>query len=547
MSDQKISVLLALSLISSPIVLPASTPAYNPVKTATSTISSKTMSSSQRASTRRMKHLLAATPVLQSLSAQISEPVAAPLQDYIHPSLANHIDAPLPQVTTSDQVVGIYGNILYPQDKEQIQQEKLTAWIEAYSKDSNTPFPLSPEDLNDISLYILDRFPSAITHRYFATQVRAALSAGSSLENALEKAREETLIRAALYKEIASNIPAWKGRCEVLTVKLIECADQIEKIIDRDTKMIRANPAEALQQTSSDLIEPPFTWDMRTQVFKQMIDKVVSTSPNSPYFLALQEVTPQALSDLKKTFADRDLQWISFNNMSGKETLSPGQEEILGEATGFTSTLALSRDLEILKVELGDLPTESGSIRKILGVRVRNTHTNETFNLFSTHTDHKIQNDIYARTAAKIHEFATRFFSDAPTEQRFVIGGDLNAFQESGGDKYIERLRELFTGSQDFRETDYYAPNPIAWSSFIGRYDDTYSGCIAKDGIVEPSALDHIIVGNGVELQSAGREAGVYNDSGRLLDYYKERDEYLANLQRRITFSDHFFNIIRFK
>lgn len=243
MSDHKISALLALSLISSPIALPASAPAYNPAKTATSTISSDT-SSSQRASTRRMKHLLAATPVLQSLSTEVSEPVAVPLQEYIHPSLANHIDAPLPQVATSDQVVGIYGNILYPQDKEQIQQQKLTDWIEAYSKDSNTPFPLSPEDLNDISLYILDRFPLGITHRYFATQVRTALSAGLPLENALEKAREETLIRAALYKEMTHNIPGWKGRCEVLSGKLIECADQIEKIIDRDTKMIRANPTE---------------------------------------------------------------------------------------------------------------------------------------------------------------------------------------------------------------------------------------------------------------------------------------------------------------
>lgn len=545
MSDHKISALLALSLISSPIALPASAPSYT--KTVSSTILSETTPSSQRASLRRMKHLLATMPGLQSLSPKVSEPVAAPLQEYIQPSLANHIDAPLPQVTASDQVVGIYGNILYPQDKEQIQQKKLTDWIEAYSKDSNAPFPLSPEDLNDISLYILDRFPLGTIHRYFAAQVQQALIAGQSLESALGKAREETLIRANLYREMVHHIPKWEGRCEVLIAKLIECADGVEQIVDRDAKRMRANPMEALQQTSSDLIEPPFTWEMRTQVFKQMIDKVISASPNSPYFLALQEVTPQALSDLKKTFAERDLQWISLNNISGKETLPPQHEEILGEATGFTSTLALSRDLEVLKVELGDLPTESGSVRKILGVRMRNTHTNETFNLFSTHTDHKIQNDIYARTADKIHEFATQFFSDASTEQRFVIGGDLNAFEGSGGDKYIERLRELFTESQDFRETDYYAPNLIAWSSFIGRYDDTYSGRIAKDGIVEPSALDHIIVGNGVELQSAGREAAVYTDSGQLLDYYKERDEYIANLQKRITFSDHFFNIIRFK
>jgi hypothetical protein len=178
---------------------------------------------------------------------------------------------------------------------------------------------------------------------------------------------------------------------------------------------------------------------------------------------------------------------------------------------------------------------------------VRNIHTNETFNLFTTHTDHKIQNDIYARTAAKIHEFATRFFSDAPTQQRFVIGGDLNVFEQLGGANYLERLRELFPYAQDFRETDYYAPNPIAWSSYIGRPDDTYSARIAKDGVIEPSALDHILVGNGVALQSSGREAAIYNESGQLLDYYNARDEYLANLQKRITFSDHLFNIVRFK
>lgn len=536
MFNQKISTLLALSLFASPLALPSTN------HTTSSTISPETPS--HRASVRRMKHQLAAAPILQ--------PTTFEKADYIHPPLANHIDAPLPPTTASDQVVGIYGNILYPQDKEQIQQKRLTDWIEAYSKNSNVPFPLSPEDINDISLYILDRFPLGTIRHYFAEQVHQSLATGYPLESALKIAKQETLIRAQLYKEMAQNIPKWEGRCEILIAKLVECANQAEQIVDCDVKAVRNNPDAALQQmlekTATDLIKPPFTWEMRTQVLKQMVDKVTFVSPNSPYFLALQEVTPQALGDLKKTFADRDLQWISFNNLSGKETLAPQQEEILGEATGFTSTLALSRDLEVLKVELGDLPTESGSIRKILGVRVRNTHTHETFNLFTTHTDHKIQNDIYVRTAAKMHEFATRFFQDAaPTEQRFVIGGDLNAFDQLGGGKYVERLRELFVGSQDFRETDYYAPSPIAWSSFIGRYDDTYSGRIVKDGTVEPSALDQVIVGNGIKLQSSAREAAVYNDSGKLLDYYKERDEYIANLQKRITFSDHFFNIVRFK
>lgn len=471
--------------------------------------------------------------------------------DYIHPPLANHIDAPLTQTTTSDHVVGIYGNILYPQDREQIQQKKLADWIEAYSKDVNVPFPLSPEDLNDISLYILERFPLKAILHYFANRVQENLTSGQSLEIALENAKQETLIRANLFYEIAQKIPFLSGRCEVLSAQLVVSAEQIEHVLEQKIKAIRTNPNTALQHlletTANDAIEPPFTWDMRMQVFKQMVDKVISVSPNSPYFLALQEITPQALSDLKKTLADRNLKWISFNNMSGKETLPPQEEETLGEATGFTSTLALSSDLEVLKVELGDLPTESGSMRKILGVRVRNTHTDETYDLFTTHTDHKIQNDIYTRTATKIHEFAMQFFQDAPTKSRFVLGGDLNAFDQVGGDKYIEKLRTLFTNSQDFRETDYYAPNPIARSSFIGRYDDTYSGRIAKDGIVEPNALDHILVGNGIELQAAAREAAVYNDSGQLLDYYKEREEYITNLQKRITFSDHFFNIVRFK
>jgi hypothetical protein len=510
MSDKKISALLALSLLSAPITLPASAPSYNHTSTSVS--------------------------ALQEQAA------------YIRPSSANHIDAPLPLEMSSDQVVGIYGNILYPEDQELAQKKKLFDWIEAYSKNSSIPFPLSPEELNDISLYRLERFPfSQMISKHFATRIQDLLLDDQSLESSLEKASQETLIWS---QEIVQKIPTLEGRYEVLIARLIQCANQAEQTVNNAAKIIRENPKEALQsllEKRSELIGPPFIWDMRTGVFKQIIDKVISLSPNSPYFLALQEVTPQALSDLKQTLADRDLQWISFNNVSGKETLPPRQEEVLGEATGFTSTLALSRDLEVLKVDLGDLPTESGSVRKILGVRVRNTHSNEIFTVFSTHTDHKIQNDIYARTAAKIHEFATRFFQDAPNEQRFVIGGDLNVFEQLEGDKYVEKLRELFTGSKDFRETDYYAPTPIAWNSFIGRSEDPFSPRISKDGIMEPNGLDQVIVGNGIELQSAAREAAVYNESGKLLDYYKERDEYIANLQKRITFSDHFFSIVRFK
>ena len=63
--DQKISVLLALPLLASPITLPANTP-----KAASSTISTE-ICSSQRASIRRMKHQLAATPALLQKSEQV--------------------------------------------------------------------------------------------------------------------------------------------------------------------------------------------------------------------------------------------------------------------------------------------------------------------------------------------------------------------------------------------------------------------------------------------------------------------------------------------
>lgn len=480
-----------------------------------------------------------------TMPADVTQNIA---RDYIHPVLANHVDAPLPTVVTSDQVVGIYGNIFYPQDQEKIQLEKINGWIEAFSKNSSTPFPLSSEEINDISLFMLDRFPLKTISLYFVNRVQVHLSSKQSLESALEHSTQETFTRASLYKEIAKNIPACEGRSDILKAKFIECVDQTGLIINQNVKIIQNNPKEALQTLlRKGSIEPPFTWDIRIQVFKQLIHKVMSASKNLPYFFALQEVTPQALNDLKTTFADRNLQWISFNNISGKETLAPRQEETLGEATGFTSTMALSSDLQIIKIALGDLPTESGSIRKILGVRALNSHTNKVFNLFTTHTDHKIQNDIYVRTATKIYEFATQFFQDDPTERKFVLGGDLNAFEQLGGGKYLEKLYELFPNSNDFRETNYYAPNLIAWSSFIGRSDDPHSAQIAQGGVIESNALDHVIVGNGIELQSAAREAAVYNGSGVLLDYYKEKDEYIENLQNRITFSDHFFNIIRFK
>lgn len=70
MSSQNISALLALSLISSPIALPAATPSLSS-KTHASIAPSET--TSQRAAARKMRYELAATPVLQPMGTQVGE------------------------------------------------------------------------------------------------------------------------------------------------------------------------------------------------------------------------------------------------------------------------------------------------------------------------------------------------------------------------------------------------------------------------------------------------------------------------------------------
>ncbi|MBS0625503.1 MAG: hypothetical protein JSS32_05585 [Verrucomicrobia bacterium] len=462
---------------------------------------------------------------------------------YIRPPLANHIDAQMPTDNSSDQVLGIYGNILYPQDLESIQRKKIYEWIGTGGR-----LPLSDEEMRDVSNYILDRIPERAFRWYFAHDVETALVNGATMEDALEGARVSAAARIEQYKEMALALSGKEGRHQLLAAKLNECADKgslITKILSKDLKKKPSNLQHLLRSASAALIESPYDWDTRIDVLKQMVDKTTALSPNSAYFLALQEVTPQALSDMKKKFAERNIQWISVNNLTGKPTKEVREEEVDGESTAFTSTIALSPELKVLKTELGDLPTESGSIRKILGVRVLNTLTNKTFDIFTTHTDHKIQNDIYLRTALKVHEFMTDFRKDAAENQPYVMGGDLNAFPDQGGDQYVEKLRELLPSSRDFRESNYYAPSQIAWSSFIGRGDEHIPIPLGPNGEIEHNGLDQLLVGN-VQVSASGREALVYDKEGKLIDPYTQRAEYIENLKKRITFSDHLFNIVRF-
>lgn len=488
---------------------------------------------------------LAVLPAAQPISAEPPKQASskatyrrfAAEASYIRPLEANHIDAPLPKADDAEQVVSIYGNILYPEDRELVQKKRIMEWMECYAQGFKSLFPISEEELKEVSAYILERIPKQ-TLQWHLAKIFESAERGD-----LQKTKEQALAFTAQYREIAQALPDWGGRCEILAQKLLECAEQAEKIIDRAISY-----PNTLGSSYPYLMDPIYQWDTRTEVLRQMVDKVTALSPSSPYFLALQEVTPQALSDLKKTFAERDLQWISFNNVSCSPTLEPRQEKVVGEATAFTSTIALSRHFHVQKAALGSLPTESGSVRKILGVRVLNENTHKTFDIFTTHTDHKIQNDIYLRTAIKIHQFVTDFMEDAPegTEQPFVLGGDLNAFPGLGGDKYVEQLRELLPSAEDFRETDYYAPSPIAWSTFIGRPGGQPPINVESDRTVPPSGLDQLLLGS-LAITAASREALVYNEAGELLDYYSQPEEYVENLRKKSTFSDHFFNIVRFK
>jgi endonuclease/exonuclease/phosphatase family metal-dependent hydrolase len=72
MSDQKISALLALSLISSPIALPASALSFsNQTKTVSTAISPE--ATSQRSAARKMRHQLAPMPLLQPMGTYVGE------------------------------------------------------------------------------------------------------------------------------------------------------------------------------------------------------------------------------------------------------------------------------------------------------------------------------------------------------------------------------------------------------------------------------------------------------------------------------------------
>ena len=311
---------------------------------------------------------------------------------YIKPTSAHHIDAPFPQSTRDDQVLGMYFNILYPQDAAIIAQQKLSEWMlqDAFS------FPLSLEEFKALSVYRLTRIPSHSLKHAFANKVAELVEQSISPLDAMEQALEWLEKEASPhYRKIADALfqnqkliddLIEKERYQTLIDAVEKCANDPKKGVKRLQEEWKKQYAIGLDsfltsvyttihETSAHALRPSDAWELRQKVLKSVVEQVRQKAPNAPFFMALQEATPLALKDIQNQLKDLDLQWISFNNITGKETDCSGKESVSGESLGFTSTIALSTALKVQRVSLGELPTMSGSLRKILGVEVLNEKT----------------------------------------------------------------------------------------------------------------------------------------------------------------------------
>lgn len=473
-------------------------------------------------------------------------------KNFICPNTTSYKDAKPPQSFDCDEVIGIYLNILYPEDDEKNQKKRLREWLIDLGENKGNAVRLSNENLQDLPPYILRDFGRGFIRHYFSMHLKNSLAERLDLNHAICQAFDKSLFVESIFKMALDQLQDSEGRSRILKTSLeVSHEDIISAISSEKEKVLndaRGYFTSLTKEESSEEIYPLFHWDRRLSVLKKAIDKFTLQNPKAPFFIAFQEITPKALKDIKKIFENSDLQWISYNNMTGKETLPPYEEQVLGESQEYTSTIALSKDLKVEKIEIAELPTESDHRRKILGVRVKNVRNERVFNVFTTHTDYNIINNYYQKTAYKICSFVRSFLNDDfDSSQRFLVGGDFNSFTDQDGEDYIFQIQKELDGSRDFRESNFYAPYPIARSTFIGRNEDTFTAHMAIDGRIEPSALDHIFVGKNIDIIASSRDAIVYGSDGSLLDYYIDREQYLESLKNGITFSDHFANIIKFK
>lgn len=467
---------------------------------------------------------------------------------------------PFPSEVGTNTVLGIYYNILKPQEWDAEVRQKFYTWIS--SLDSSY-FPIKDEDLAYCSPSACLKIANKAFYGQLAMQLSLRLKSeifDVALENAL-KHLEDCV--ASIYKkmgelfsqkELRQTSPALKLRFKILAESFASCgqfprqsldyAIQKYRTVQHDPTQLAALLVGSIEKSAGQELRVQDKWEHRSIPLMRMIRDIINEHSTSAFFLALQEATPDSLEDLKKEFADKNIHWVSFNNISGKETVpvSFASEIVPGEAGSLTATIGLSPELQLQRAQLGYLPTCSGVPRTILGIEVHNRNTEESFAIFSAHTDYMVEGNLYQNNVESIEHFVRDFIGNKPLH--FILGGDLNAFEGMGGDEYIKNLRAqpTFAQSSDYREGAFFCPNEIQNATFIGHERDDYKVLFTLEGYVQPNALDHIFLTR--QKIYGFRIAGVYDENGVLVDPVQEPDRFRVHLQNRNTVSDHFLNAV---
>jgi len=440
------------------------------------------------------------------------------------------------------------------------------------SLEGKIPDFLSPDQFETLNTFGIKSTPRKVFSIRLANNALEVLSEGKSIQEVLSLAQErieqrdipsciKVIERLQFLRDRESLGSPSYHRLTLLIGALEECVNNLDVVISHDKKLIeeefkkggeagkRLLEKSAIREKKAEVLDKEKRLELfenRLSVIGQAVNSVLDKTPNAATFLAVQEATPDAVDEMKKHWKSRNFTWISFNNASGEETKVKSKEDVFGESTAFTSTIALSPIFKVQRVALGSLPSPSGSTRRILGVEVLNTQTGRPLAIFTTHTDHLIQKTLYHDTALAVHQFISEFLQDKSDMAR-VFGGDLNAFETSGAAQFIEELRQgPFAGGQDYREGEaFYVSEPIADSTFIGREFDRFKANFIN-GKLEPNALDHILT-NYVKVVAGTRSDVVYDEDGNLIDPYKRQNAYLNRLAMRKTASDHFLNAVIFR
>lgn len=461
-----------------------------------------------------------------------------------------------------DAILGIYYNVLYPEEQQIEEQNLISSWLQS----DGDHFPFSKSQFQRTASFFLGRTPVTVLESIFAGQILDSLNKNASLSDSFDTAFAyiktqiipRYLAKAKIVMQLIGdeNVLLVKERYEILHDSIMSCYDDPEKELSNSKKKyldyygqdIFNSLLESAVRKGKELRLPISNrWDHRIVSLKETIKKVINLAPNAPYFLALQEVTPQSLEDLKIAFPD--LKWISYNTTTGEETRNTGHEKILGEFLSFTATVALSPELEVVRVEHGPLPSVSGSLRRIMGVEVCYKSNKMRLVIFTIHTDYLVKDNLYDRNVDSISEFVQNFIK--AENLPFIFGGDLNVFSTQGGDEYIKNIQQSgpFIGGIDYREGTFYSPASIGNSTFLGHTLDSFKESFEeREGelAVRSNALDHIFLKN-LKVIFSLREAGVYDETGHVIDPYVDPDNFMRRLMERKTASDHFLNGVLFQ